>query len=488
MEDLTAQSWFWWAVALVVGAPIVLVILSEVGDWLVARGSAFARPMRFLRSVVLPVGWLLLLLVKVAGDSGEDSTVRIVATALGFCAMLFALALVNAGLFASAERTSWRGRLPSIFIDLARLLLIVIGTAILLSVVWGANVGGLFAALGVTSIVIGLALQNAVGNVVSGLLLLFEQPFGLGDWLTVGDATGKVIEVNWRAVHLDLGHSVRVVPNGSLAVASFTNLSRPSLRYDESIRLSFADDAPPNRVKAMLEGVAADLPGRDPEIAPSTSVAEFEDGAIVYATSFTVLTYEQRGRARNAFLTRAWYAAQREGILPAGTEADPERDARAIAAAMERATPIMHMSEADRAALTPHARLERYAVGEVLQRAGDAPDGTRLLLSGRVELSVDSKLSGAVTVEELGTDEYFGQRVLTREPAYATAVAVEDTEVLFIAQDPISEVLADNQRLLNDFEEVRTRRAETVRRVLEPGDRIAPTRNGRALSRSGGAG
>ena len=143
MEDLTAQSWFWWAVALVVGAPIVLVILSEVGDWLVARGSAFARPMRFLRSVVLPVGWLLLLLVKVAGDSGEDSTVRIVATALSFCAMLFALALVNAGLFASAERTSWRSRLPSIFIDLARLLLIVIGTAILLSVVWGANIGGL---------------------------------------------------------------------------------------------------------------------------------------------------------------------------------------------------------------------------------------------------------------------------------------------------------------------------------------------------------
>ena len=67
-------------------------------------------------------------------------------------------------------------------------------------------------------------------------------------------------------------------------------------------------------------------------------------------------------------------------------------------------------------------------------------------------------------------------------------MAVEDTEVLFIAQDPISEVLADNQRLLNDFEEVRTRRAETVRRVLEPGDRIAPTRNGRALRACGGAG
>ena len=55
---------------------------------------------------------------------------------------------------------------------------------------WGANIGGLFAALGVTSIVLGLALQNAVGSIISGLLLLFEQPFQLGDWLTAAAVHG----------------------------------------------------------------------------------------------------------------------------------------------------------------------------------------------------------------------------------------------------------------------------------------------------------
>ncbi len=56
---------------------------------------------------------------------------------------------------------------------------------------WSVDVGGLFAALGVGSIVIGLALQNAVGGIVSGLLLLSEQPFQVGDWLLVNGTKGR---------------------------------------------------------------------------------------------------------------------------------------------------------------------------------------------------------------------------------------------------------------------------------------------------------
>ena len=52
--------------------------------------------------------------------------------------------------------------------------------------VWDADVAGVFAALGVTSIVVGLALQNAVGSIVSGLFLIFEAPFELGDWIETG--------------------------------------------------------------------------------------------------------------------------------------------------------------------------------------------------------------------------------------------------------------------------------------------------------------
>ena len=53
-----------------------------------------------------------------------------------------------------------------------------------------------------SSIVIGLALQDTLGSVMSGIALLFERPFSVGDWLKVGDIQGQVIDINWRAVRL----------------------------------------------------------------------------------------------------------------------------------------------------------------------------------------------------------------------------------------------------------------------------------------------
>ena len=111
--------------------------------------------------------------------------------------------------------------MPTIFLDVARFVLIALGLAVIFSYIWGANVGGLFTALGISTVVLGLALQNSVGQIISGLLLLFEQPFQLGDWLDTPTARGRVVEVNWRATHIDTGSGMQIMPNSVLAGASF---------------------------------------------------------------------------------------------------------------------------------------------------------------------------------------------------------------------------------------------------------------------------
>ena len=175
MTDLFGQPWFGWALAVVIGFPVLLVILTESHTALVRRGSALAKPVSLLRNYVLPAGALLVLLTRAGDVSAEATPVRIIATVFGFVVLLMLLAGINAALFSNAERGSWQQRIPSIFVDIVRLVLIIAGLAVLFSFVWDADVAGLFTALGVTSIVLGLALQNAVGSVISGLLLLFEQ-------------------------------------------------------------------------------------------------------------------------------------------------------------------------------------------------------------------------------------------------------------------------------------------------------------------------
>ncbi|WP_430333999.1 mechanosensitive ion channel family protein [Rhodococcus sp. ACT016] len=201
--------------------------------------------------------------------------------------------------------------MPSIFIDIARLALIIVGLAVLFSQVWGANVAGLFAALGVTSIVIGLAIQNAVGPVVAGLLLLFEQPFTLGDWLESPVVRGRVVEVNWRAVHIDTGNGIQVVPNAQLAAAAFTNLSRVGENaHKAKAELQFAVQDPPVDVIRVVTETAQGLP----MVARGGTVSVSPGAEGVYAVSIPVASPADDGGAKSLLLQRLWYASRRAGL------------------------------------------------------------------------------------------------------------------------------------------------------------------------------
>ena len=224
-----------------------------------------------LRNYLLPLGALLLLLIEAKQVPPGATPVRMVGTLFAFVVLVLLLSGVNATLFQGAPAGTWRKRVPTIFIDVGRFLVIAVGLALIFSVIWGANVRGLFTALGVTSIVIGLTLQNSVGQIISGLLMLFEQPFQLGDWLETPAARGRVVEVNWRAVHLETSTGLQITPNSVLAGASFTNLSRPENKHEITVTTTFSLDDPPNQVCAMLARVAADLPQRRRDATVSTS-------------------------------------------------------------------------------------------------------------------------------------------------------------------------------------------------------------------------
>lgn len=262
ISNVFASSWFYWAVGIAIGLPVGLVALTEWQHALRRKQSFLVRPVTLMRNYLLPLGALLLLLIEARQIPAEATSVRVVGTLFAFVVLLLVLSGVNATLFQGAPTGTWRQRVPTIFVDVGRFVVIALGLALIFSYIWGANVGGLFTALGVTSIVIGLTLQNSVGQIISGLLMLFEQPFQLGDWLETQAARGRVVEVNWRAVHLETSTGLQITPNSVLAGASFTNLSRPANKHEITVTTEFSLDDPPNRVCATLMRVATELPHR----------------------------------------------------------------------------------------------------------------------------------------------------------------------------------------------------------------------------------
>src|SRR4051794_25646909 len=248
MRSVLDAPWFYWAVGVAIGFPILLVMLTELQHALRRRNSSLTRPVYLIRTYILPLGALLILLVQAMQISGETTPVRLVATVFGFVVLVLLLSGLNATLFQAAPGGSWRKRIPSIFVDVARFAVIAIGVGLMFSFIWGADVGRLFTALGITSIVLGLALQNSVGQIISGLLVLFEQPFQLGDWVDTASARGRVLEVNWRATHIETSSGLQIIPNSVLAAASFTNLSRPPGAHTITITTVFSLTDPPDDV------------------------------------------------------------------------------------------------------------------------------------------------------------------------------------------------------------------------------------------------
>lgn len=463
MTDLFSSSWFYWAIGIAIGLPLGLVALTEWQHALQRKQSFLLRPVSILRNYLLPLGALLLLMLEARQVPPEATSVRVVGTLVAFVILVLLLSGIKAALFQSAPDGSWRKRIPSIFLDVLRFVLIAVGVAMIFAYIWGANVKGLFTALGVTSIVVGLTLQNSVGQIISGLLMLFEQPFRLGDWIETPQAKGKVVEVNWRAIHLETGTGLQITPNSVLAAASFANLSRPAGQHSLTVTSVFALTDPPDRVCAMLARVASELPQCDPDRKPSAVAA----GANEFRTKIPLKSPAEDGKAKALFLRWIWYAARREGLHLDEVEDDFSTEERITEAVATVVGPMFRLTHDEQQMLTSHARLERYAGGELLQRAGDVPDGMAFVLDGEVQMTARLEDGSETIIWSQAEGSFLGQSSLTRQSVLGSAYAVGEVTTLHVPRDKMADLVQQNPKLLQELGRTIEERRAHVRRAME---------------------
>jgi small-conductance mechanosensitive channel len=291
--------------------------------------------------------------------------------------------------------------------------------------------------------------------------MLFEQPFQLGDWLDTPAARGRVVEVNWRAVHIDTGSGLQVTPNSVLAGASFTNLSRPPGKHNIAVSTMFASADAPDRVCAMLNRAAGMLPQRKPDVAPVT-VAR---GANEYRTTIGLTSPADDGAARAMFLRWVWYAARREGLHL--DEADDEFSTPdLVAQSLQAAAPTLRLTAVDQQELAVYAKIVRYGADEILQHSGEVPAKMSFLVAGRVRLTALTDDGSLIPVGTLEEGAFIGQTTLTRQAVLAGAYALEEVTVLEVERKAMEELVLRKPVLLQEIGRAIEDRRANVRRAL----------------------
>jgi len=237
-----------------------------------------------------------------------------------------------------------------LFADLASGLIYVLAFVGIVGVVFKEPVSTFLATSGVVAIVLGLALQNTLGDVLSGLAINIERPFGAGDWISVADqASGQVMQVNWRATRLRTwSHDIVVIPNSVVSKAIVTNHSRPKGPHRCIIRLSIDLAVAPSRVIEALKVAAAGSPHVSRCTVPQAYACAFSDSLMRYELAFAIDSFALTPDAKSGMLGRIADTFRALGIdigPPAMDVRIIQRGDLAVATGAMRSTALSQPSE-----------------------------------------------------------------------------------------------------------------------------------------------
>lgn len=146
----------------------------------------------------------------------------------------------------------------------------------------GFKLTALLGAAGIAGIAIGFASQTSVSNIISGLFLISEKPFEVGDLIKVDDTKGTILSIDLLSVKLrTLDNQLVRIPNESLIKNQVTNITRfPIRRFDINLGVAYKEDV--SKVRNVLLDIAKNNPYCLDEPEPLVLFLNFGDSALEF--------------------------------------------------------------------------------------------------------------------------------------------------------------------------------------------------------------
>jgi len=216
----------------------------------------------------------------VSPEGGVAIGFRIAVIVGAFFALLIVARIVRAWVRRAVDRTPQISNLLSGFLVMVVYwLTIAFGLMIVLAAL-GVNVTPLFALVGGASFIIAFALQETLGNLAAGLMIMINRPFDEGDYVQVAGLGGTIKHVSIMSTTVTTpDNQVITIPNSKVWGDVITNVTASDTRrVDLVFGISYGDSI--ERAQAVLEKVVASHPLVLEEPAPNIRVSELADSSV----------------------------------------------------------------------------------------------------------------------------------------------------------------------------------------------------------------
>ena len=397
-----------------------------------------------------------------------------------FVLMVVCLAFVMVRLLGAAVFYLFRKRkgyeAPSLVRDIFSIVVYTILIAFILKKSYqNLSLTALLPTSALLGVILGLALQDTLGNLFAGISLHADKPFQAGDVITVGTWTGVVESVTWRAV------KIRTFSN-HIVLFSNSSLGKESIevcpRNNANARLVFFEaeysDSPAKVIHVVREAV------REAEnvlryMTPVVRIRNLGNFGVEYEVKYWLQDYARHNDTDALIRQRIWYAFRRAGLtfaypVEVQIERKPTTFARDFDHITERLSAVdifSPLSAEELKALAESTTSRVFAPGETILRAGDSGSSMFVVHEGSVEVQVEQ--NGQMrTVNTLRDGNFFGEMALfTGEPRTANVVAAEETEVLEISHAAMKQIFDTNPDLVESLGHVISERRSALKTRVE---------------------
>ncbi|MBA4422449.1 MAG: hypothetical protein C0390_05010 [Syntrophus sp. (in: bacteria)] len=453
----------------------------QTGDWLIGLVSTFVayviftflqrflHRIPFLRIIAFQLNLLALALLTLLFLTPQLTGLHhyvlsaVQATAV-FLLVVIVFRAIDIFFFDQLRRWRHQAPVPVVVRDIGRWALSLVISVFLIRYFFaGVNLDVLAVSSIVAGYILGNATKDSLGNLFSGLELNTDSPFRIGDWVTMGNHTGCVVDTTWRATRLKTKtHDYIVIPNSVIAREPIINYSCPKRDHGCIIKVGVDYGTPPNKVRQTIMQVLDDTPPVLKQLPPVVRLTDYADFSINFTIRFFIADYAELEEIMSDVMYRLWYAFKREGItIPfpirdvrikeraAGEEVERDKEIRQLQDLLGNLDLFSSLSTDDLKRLAEQAQIRVYGRGECLVNEGEPGGSLFLIRNGVVKLTVAQADGRQTVLATMTSGQFFGERsLLTGMQRSATVTAEADVVVVVVDKPVLAPILQANTNLV----------------------------------------
>ena len=337
-----------------------------------------------------------------------------------------------------------------IIADILKFIIVAVFLLYFLRSVFEFNLAAILTPSAILTAIVGLSMQDTIGNLISGLIIQLEKPFEIGDWIEIDGTVGEVTEINWRYTKIKNIEDVYIiVPNNNIAKDKVINYNKPTPSVNQIITMGVSYSASPLLVKSAISEVVMSNPNAKLK---GIFLKEYGDSAIIYDIFYNVKGFEKIRKTKDEIYSGIWYKFKNKGIdipFPIRTVIMKNKEEKKdinpeLLEKLKKSDIFSEISDNALNEFLSYGLINDYFENEVVIKEGEEGESMFFVLEGEFEAIKSGKQIGSLTA-----GDFFGEMsLLTGDKRYATIKAKERSRAIEIDRQAFKVLLQRERKII----------------------------------------